>query len=133
MLTPRGPQKVGRLTVTFVPTADERSYRHVPSTFSAAHRSYEWRKADSLTYMIVPKKISHARIEVDVFVNAGKKGKLQPKVIQKAVQEIVREKIESEWKGLKLGAVGKPTSGHPPQKSLVRGSIEDILGVALEQ
>jgi hypothetical protein len=83
--------------------------------------------------MIVPKKISHARIEVDVFVNAGKKGKLQPKVIQKAVQDIVREKIESEWKGLKLGAVGKPTSGHPPQKSLVRGSIEDILGVALEQ
>ena len=83
--------------------------------------------------MIVPKSVSHARIEVDVFVNAGKKGKLQPKVLQKAVQEIVLEKIESEWKGLRLTAVSKPTTGHPPEKELVRGSIEDILGVPIEQ
>ena len=133
MLNPRGQHKVGRLTVTFVPTTDERTFRNVPSTFSPAHRSYEWRKAESLSYMIVPKKISNARIEVDVFVNARKKGKLQPRVLQRAVQEIVREKIESEWKGLKLGAVGRPTASHPPEKALVRGSIEDILGVPREQ
>jgi hypothetical protein len=133
MLSPRGAQKIDCVTVTFHPTADDRSFRNVPSTFSPTHRSYEWRKADSLNYMIVPKKISSTKIEVDVFVDAGRKGKMQPKVLQKVVQEFVKGKIGSEWKGLKLGSIGRATHALPPQKALVRGSIEDILGVSFTQ
>ncbi|MEW6511783.1 MAG: hypothetical protein AB1428_12600 [Bacteroidota bacterium] len=132
MLTSRQTHKYDRVTVTFVPSADDKSYRNVPSTFSAAQGVYQWRKAEALSYLIVPKRVSHARIEVDVFIDHGKRGKLQSKNVQRAVQEIVRGKIESEWKGLKLGTVSRPTSGTPPQRALVRGSIEDILGVPIE-
>ena len=129
MASSRGAQKCDRVTVTLVPTTDDRSFRHGPSTFSSIHRSYEWRKAKSLSYMIVPKRISSVKIEVDVFVTGERKGKLPSKAVQKVVQDFMRERIESEWKGLKLGAIGRPTPAAPPQKALVRGSIEDILGV----
>ena len=133
MLSTRGGQKFGRVTVTLVPTSDDRSFRSVPSTFSATDRSYRWRRAQSMSYMIVPKRVTSARIEVDVFVDAVKKGKTQAKEVQRVVQELVKSKIESEWKGLKFGAIGKAGSAVPPQKRLVRGSIEDILGVPLDR
>jgi hypothetical protein len=133
MLSSRGGQKFGRVTVTLVPTSDDRGFRSVPSTFNATDRSYQWRRAQSMNYMIVPKRVTSARIEVDVFVDSARKGKNQAKDVQKVVQDFVKSKIESEWKGLKFGGVGRAGSAVPPQKSLVRGSIEDILGVAFER
>jgi hypothetical protein len=86
-----------------------------------------------MNYMIVPKRVTSARIEVDVFVDSLKKGKVQSRDVQKAVQVFVKSMIESEWKGLKFGGVGRAGSAVPPQKALVRGSIEDILGVAFDR
>jgi hypothetical protein len=133
MLSSRGGQKFGRVTVTLVPTSDDRSYRSVPSTFSATDRSYPWRRAQSMSYMIVPRRVTSATIEIDVFVDSAKKGKSPAKDVQKVVQDFVKSKIESDWKGLKFGGIGRAGSAVPPQKALVRGSIEDILGVAFEQ
>lgn len=133
MLSPRGGQKFGRVTVTLVPSSDERAYRSVPSTFNATDRSYRWRRAQSLSYMIVPKRVTSARIEVDVFVDSTKKGKTPAKDVQKVVQDLVKSMIETEWKGLRFGGIGRAGTAVPPQKSLVRGSIEDILGVALDR
>ena len=86
-----------------------------------------------MSYMIVPKRVTSARIEVDVFVDSAKKGKTQAKEVQKVVQELVKSKIESEWKGLKFGGIGRAGSAVPPKKALVRGSIEDILGGAFDR
>jgi len=133
MLSPRGGQKFGRVTVTLVPSSDDRSFRSVPSTFNATDRSYRWRRAQSINYMIVPKRVTSARIEVDVFVDSAKKGKTASKDVQKVVQDFVKSMIETEWKGLKFGGIGKAGTAVPPQKSLVRGSIEDILGVAFDR
>ena len=133
MLSPRGGQKFGRVTVTLVPSSDERAYRSVPSTFNATDRSYRWRRAQSMSYMIVPKRVTSARIEVDVFVDSAKKGKAPAKDVQKVVQDLVKSMIETEWKGLRFGGIGRAGTAVPPQKSLVRGSIEDILGVALDK
>jgi hypothetical protein len=82
--------------------------------------------------MIVPRKISSVRLEVDVFVNAGKKGKLHGKDVQKVVHDLFENRVAGDWKGLRLDTVGRPTAAVPPEKSLVRGSIEDILGVPME-
>ena len=133
MLSSRAGQKFGRVTVTLVPTSDDRSFRSVPSTFSTIDSSYRWRKAQSMSYMIVPKRVTSARIEVDVFVDSAKKGRSQVKDVQKVVQELVKSKIDSEWKGLKFGGIGRAGTAVPPQKALVRGSIEDILGVAFDR
>jgi hypothetical protein len=133
MLSSRGGQKFGRVTVTLVPTSDDRTIRTVPSTFSATDSSYRWRRAHSMSYMIVPKRVTSARIEVDVFVDSVKKGRSQAKDVQKVVQDLVKSKIESEWKGLRFGGIGRAGSAVPPQKALVRGSIEDILGVAFDR
>jgi hypothetical protein len=133
MLSSRGGQKFDRVTVTLVPTSDDRSFRSVPSTFSATDSSYRWRRAQSLSYMIVPRRVTSGRIEVDVFVDSVKKGSAQAKDVQKVVQDLVKSKIESEWKGLRFGRIGRAGSAVPPQKALVRGSIEDILGVAFDR
>jgi len=133
MQSSRGEQKFGRVTVTLVPTSDDRSFRSVPSTLSATDRSYRWRRAQSMNYMIVPRRVTSARIEVDFFVDSVKKGGSQAKDLQKVVQSFVKSMIASEWKGLKLGGVGRAGAAVPPQKALVRGSIEDILGVAFDR
>jgi hypothetical protein len=86
-----------------------------------------------MSYMIVPRRVTSSRIEVDVFVDSVKKGRIQAKEVQKAVQDFVRSKIESEWKGLKFGGIGRAGSAVPPQNAIVRGSIEDILGVAFDR
>jgi hypothetical protein len=133
MLSTRGGQKFGRVTVTLVPTTDDRSFRSVPSTFSPTDRSYRWRRAQAMSYMVVPKRITSGRIEVDVFVDSPKKGKAPSKDVQKVVQDFVKTMIDSEWKGLKFAGIGRAGSAVPPQKALVRGSIEDILGVAFDR
>ena len=133
MLSTRGGRKFGRVTVTLVPTSDDRSFRSVPSTFSATDCSYRWRRAPTMSYMIVPKRVTSARIEVDVFVDSVKKGRPQAMNVQKVVQDFVKSKIESEWKGLKFGGIGRADSAVPPQKTLVRGSIEDILGFPFDR
>jgi hypothetical protein len=133
MIASRMPQKCERLTITFLPSSDGPGFEHVPSTLNTAHQSYEWRKAEELSYMIVPKKISHEAVEVDFFVVPGRKGKLQPRMLHKAILELVLDKIGKEWRGLKLGSIGRPTPTAVPKRSIVRGSIEDILGTAFQE
>jgi hypothetical protein len=131
MVLSRGAQKVERVTITLVPTADERSFHNVPTTFSPTNRSYEWRHSSEISYMLVPKKISSSEILVDLFINPAKKGKLLARDLPKIVQSFVQKKIESEWRGLKLGGISRPTAAIPPQKAFVRGTIEEMLGADL--
>jgi len=132
MAPSHGISKTERVTITLLPTSDERSYRNVPTTFSVSNRSYEWRSTEQMRYMLVPRKISSSEIQVDLFVGPPKGGKLQSKSLTKVVQDFVRGKIESEWRGLKLGNIGKPTTAVPPQRSFVRGTIEEMLGANLK-
>ncbi len=132
MVHSRVEQKFDRVTITFVPTADERSFRHVPSTFNVAHRTYGWRHAERMQYMIVPKKISSGEIQVELFLSPLGKGKLQARNLLKVVEGFVKDKIETDWRGLKLSSIGRVTSAIPPRGSIVRGTIEEILGSSLE-
>jgi hypothetical protein len=132
MVLSRGAHKVERVTITLVPTADERSFHNVPSTFSPTNRSYEWRHSADINYMLVPKKISSSEILVDLFVNPSKKGKAVLRDLPKLVLSFVQKKIESEWRGLKLGGISRPTAAVPPQKAFVRGTIEEMLGANLD-
>lgn len=132
MVPSRGNQKFERITITLVPTADERSFKHVPSTFSKTNRTYSWRHYGQMDYMIVPKKISSNEIKVDIFVDPQTKRKIQPTEIQKAVASLVDAKIHSEWTGLKLGNISRATVAAPPDQTFHRGTIEEILGAKLE-
>jgi hypothetical protein len=132
MVHPRSAQKFERVTITLVPTADERSFRHIPSTFSKTNRTYGWRHFEQMDYMIVPKKISSNEIKVDIFVDPTTRKKAHPADIQKAVSEFVKSKIHSEWSGLKLGNISRATVAAPPDQTFHRGTIEEILGSNLE-
>jgi hypothetical protein len=125
------PHRVERVTITLVPTSDERSFRHVPSTFSTSNRMYAWRNFEQINYMIVPRRIASNEIKVDMFVDPAGKGKSHGSTTQKFVQSLVRQKIENEWAGLKLGNIGKPTSAVAPEEQVRRGTIEEILGADL--
>jgi hypothetical protein len=131
MALPRSQQKFDRLTITLVPTSDERSYRNVPSTFSAAHRTYVWRRQAEMSYMLVPRRISSREITVDIFVDATKK-KAEPAQIQRLVSDFIKEKVHSEWRGLKLQGIARAASAQPPDQVYSRGTIEEILGARLE-
>ncbi len=131
MVPSRASHKVEKVTITLLHTSDESSFRHVPSTFSATNRSYAWKHFEQIDYMIVPRKVSSSEIKVDLFVETPGKGKTQTLSVQKAVQSFVKSKIESEWKGLKLGGIGRPTAGEAPGQKFKRGTIEEILGVSL--
>lgn len=131
MVGSRGAQKVERVTITFTPSTDERTFPHVPSTFSAADRSYQWRRSDQMNYMLVPRKISNTEVQIDVFLNPQKKGKVAAKEVEKVVKGIINEKIQTEWKGLRLMGISRPTFAKPPQKSIIRGTIEEILGSSM--
>lgn len=132
MVHSRPAQKFERVTITLVPTADERSFKHVPSTFSKTNRTYSWRHYEHMDYMIVPKKISSNEIKVDIFVDPQTKKHLAPGDIQKAVMNLVKGKIHSEWTGLKLGNVSRSSVASPPDQAFHRGTIEEILGTNLE-
>ncbi len=132
MVHTRGTQKFERVTITLVPTADERSFKHVPSTFSKTNRTYIWRHFEHMDYMIVPKKISSNEIKVDIFVDPQTKRMLAPGEIQRAIMDFVKLKIRSDWTGLKLGNVSRASAASPPDQTFHRGTIEEILGANLE-
>jgi hypothetical protein len=127
----RGAHKVECVRVTFVPTDDEQGFRNIPSTFSPSSRTYSWKRIAEMEYLIVPKKISSNQIVVEMFVDA-KKGKVTAAQAQKAVEKFVNEKVGSEWHGLKLARISRPTSVAPPERRFVRGTIEEILGADLD-
>jgi len=132
MVLSRGPHKVERITITLVPTAGEASFRNVPSTFSAVDRTYGWRQFEMIDYMIVPTKISRKEIKVDIFFDARQKGKGNIASLQKSVQSFVKSKVQTEWKGLKLGSISRATAAAPPDEKFKRATIEEILGASLE-
>jgi len=129
----RGAHKVERVTITLVPEGDERTFIQVPSTFDRLERTYGWRRSESLEYMIVPTRISNTEVKLDFFFSAQRKGKHQLRNVLKVVEDFVREKADSEWKGLRLASIGRPTFAAPPTKSFVRGTIEEMLGSHLDK
>ena len=132
MVLSRSPQKVERVTVTLVPDKNDRLPFHVPSTFNRTARVYGWRHSARLDYMIVPTKISSTEVKIDVFVAPAKGSRLQTRSVPRLIQNLIEGKVSSEWRGLRLGEIGSPTTAIPPQKSYVRGTIEDMLGASLD-
>ncbi|MBM2845410.1 MAG: hypothetical protein HW407_722 [Bacteroidetes bacterium] len=133
MVVSRGTQKFDRVTITLVPTADERSYRHVPSTFDRTNRTYAWRHFEKIEYLIVPTKISSREVKIDMFVGSTGKRKAHGSSLYKTIENLVKTKIESEWQGLKLAGISRPTNAAPPEQTFSRGTIEEILGTSLEE
>lgn len=133
MVLSRGVHKFDRVTITLVPTADERSFRHVPTTFSTTERTYAWRHFEKLDYMIVPKRISNKEIKIEMFVAPQMKGKPTAAQIQKMIQGFVNTKIQTEWMGLKLARISRESAAAPPEQMFRRGTIEEILGAQLEK
>ncbi len=132
MVVSREAHKYERVTITLVPTSDESSFRRVPSTFSATNRTYAWRHFEHIDYMIVPRSVSNSEIKIDIFVDAVKPGSSRGADVQKAVQHFVKAKMQTTWKGFKLGGISKPTNANPPDEQFKRGTIEEILGSKLE-
>ena len=129
----REPQRKERVTITLVPRTDERSMLKIPSTFNQIERTYSWRTSGTLNYMLVPTKISSAEIKVDLFLDPLKRGKIQARNLQKTVQDFVNDKIQTEWRGLRLESISRPTMAAPPSDTVVRGTIEEILGTNLDR
>lgn len=129
----REPHRTERVTITLVPRADERSLLNIPSTFNQIERTYSWRTTGTLNYMLVPTKISSGEIKVDLFLDPLKKGKIQARNLQRTVQEFVNDKIQTEWRGLRLESISRPTMAAPPSNTIVRGTIEEILGTNLDR
>jgi hypothetical protein len=123
--------KFERVTITLVPEANERSFFQVPSTFNRVDRTYAWRHYEQINYMLVPTKISNKEIKIDLFVDP-RKGKLQARNLQHLVQTFVKTKVHSEWRGLRLESISRPTIAAPPERTVVRGTIEEILGTSFE-
>lgn len=132
MVTARGPHKVERVTITFVPTSDEQSFRHIPSTFRPATRTYAWQRVEQMEYLIIPKKITNSEIVVDLFFDPIRRGKAGQASLQKVVHGFIKAKIQSEWHGLKLANVSRVTMANPPEQRFQRGTIEEILGARLD-
>ena len=132
MVVSRDAHKYERVTITLVPTADESSFRRVPSTFSASNRTYGWRHFEQIDYMIVPRSVSSSEIKIDIFVDAMKPGASRGADVQKVVQHFVKAKMQTTWKGFKLGGISKPINATPPEEKFKRGTIEEILGSKLE-
>jgi hypothetical protein len=123
--------KVERVTITLVPDATERSFFQVPSTFNRAERTYGWRHYEQINYMLVPTKISNKEIKIDLFVDQ-RKGKLQAKNLQHMLQSFVKSKVQAEWRGLRLESISRPTAAAAPEHTVVRGTIEEILGTSFD-
>jgi hypothetical protein len=132
MTAARGASKVERVTVTLVPQGDARGTLRVPSTYSNLQRTYHWRRAADLEYMIVPTRVSNKEIQVDFFINMKTLARQKTKDLQKTLRGFVEGMLDTEWRGLKLGTIGKPIAALPPRESIVRGTIEDILGGSIE-
>ncbi len=132
MAAARGALKVERVTVTLVPQGDQRGTLRVPSTYSSIQRTYNWRRSADLEYMIVPTRVSSKEIQVDFFVKVAGLARQRVRDLQKTLRGFVEEMLDTEWKGLRLGTIGKPSAAVPPRESIVRGTIEDILGGSIE-
>lgn len=133
MALSRSQQKFDRLTITLVPSSDENGYQNVPSTFNTTNRTYAWRQLAELNYMLVPRKITSSEIKVDIFLNAIKGGKSNVEGLQKKVHAFIKEKIQSDWRGLKLESIAKASAATPPAETFNRGTIEEMLGADLER
>lgn len=133
MVVSRETQKFERVTVTLLPTADESSFRNVPSTFDRTNRTYAWRHFERIEYLIVPTRISSREVKVDMFVGSTGKGKVPASSLQKVIEHLVKTKIESEWQGLKLVGISRPTNATPPAETFSRGTIEEMLGASLDE
>lgn len=133
MVLSRGPHKYDRVTITFVPTADEQSFRHIPTTFSPAERTYAWRQFETMSYMIIPKKISNKEIQIEMFVDSHARGKTSSAQTQRLIQNFVDAKVRSDWRGLKLAGISRASAAAPPDQMFRRGTIEEILGAPLEK
>jgi hypothetical protein len=132
MTAARGTSKVERVTVTLVPQGDMRGTLRVPSTYSNLQRTYHWKRAADLEYMIVPTRVSSKEIQVDFFINVKTLARQKTKDLQKTLRGFVEGMLDTEWRGLKLGTIGKPIAALPPREAIVRGTIEDILGGSIE-
>ncbi len=128
MMTSRSSHKYERVTITLVPTADERSFRHIPTTFSPTDRTYGWRHFEKLEYMMVPRKISNKEIKVDMFFEPQFRGKGSSAQTQRIIQNFVSMKIRTDWLGLRLAGISRPSAAAPPEHVYRRGTIEEILG-----
>ena len=127
-MTPtRGAQRV---TITLVPSGDDRSFRHIPSTFSPTNRTYGWRHVDQMDYMLVPVKIARGEIQVDIFLDKLKMEKGTS--VKELVENFVNAKLQSDWQGVKLSAISRPTEAEPPSRAYRRATIEEILGASLD-
>ena len=133
MVLAHGPQKVERVTITLVPDKSAEKPFAIPSTFNKIERTYGWKRSARLDYMIVPTRISSDSVKVDLFFSPSRGARPQTRHMLKAVQEFVEQKVGSEWEGLRLADIGKPTLAAPPTKMFVRGTIEDMLGVPRER
>jgi hypothetical protein len=133
MVLAHGPQKVERVTITLVPDKSAEEPFAIPSTFNKIERTYGWKRAARLEYMIVPTRISSEGVKVDLFFSPSRGARLQARQMLKAVEEFVEQKVGSEWQGLRLAGIGKPSLAAPPTKMFVRGTIEDMLGAPLER
>jgi hypothetical protein len=132
MGTVRGVHKVERVTVTLLPRGDTRTAFHVPSTYNQTLHSYSWRQSEDFDYMIVPTHVSSKEVRVDLFFNVARSLRQQTKDTHRLLRHFVESKIESEWKGLRLGSIGRASVAPVPRETLVRGAIEEILGSDLE-
>jgi len=133
MVMSRGAHKYERVTITLVPTADERSFHHVPTTFSPADRTYAWRHFEKIEYMIVPRKISNKEIKIDMFVDPQISGKGSAALVQKMIKNFVNSKIGTDWVGLRLAGISRASAAAVPEQTFRRGTIEEILGAQLEK
>ena len=125
--------KFEHVTITLVPTKTEQGLRHVPSTFSPENRTYQWRHAGQLGYMIVPLKITNNEIKVDLFIDRPASAKARSGDVAKSIEQFVKGKIESEWEGLRLAGISRVSSAAPPNKKIIRGTIEEIIGTILDR
>ena len=130
MVASRTPQKVERVTVTLIPERDERQPLHVPSTFSREERSYTWKRAGTLEYMIVPTRVSRSEIRLDLFFMPARGAKRESADTARRVENFVRARIGGDWHGVKLGSIGRRVTVAAPRKTYVRGTIEEMLGVS---
>jgi hypothetical protein len=133
MTLSRPVAKYERVTVTLVPETTDRSLLQIPTTYNPLVRNYSWKSHDKMQYMLVPTRISNREIKIDVFVESKGRGRVGGKDIQVMVEHFVRSKIAHEWRGLRFGSVGKAMEAEPPSRAVVRGSIEEILGVQYEK
>lgn len=129
----RGPMKVERVTVTFRPRSDARGTMRVPSTYDAVQHTYGWKRAAEFEYMIVPTKVSGQEVQVDFFINTQDLPRQQHQGLVRLLRSFLDARAETEWKGLEIGSIGRPASAAPPRERLVRGSIEDILGLGVDR